>query len=82
MLTYADDIIDFGKMQMRHFIHVHMHFDITHENKYFYLVSIHQTYCRMIVSMSWLFMLNYAYDSLTFGKMQMRIFFMFICIFI
>ena len=35
MLTYADDIIDFGKMQMRSFFHVHMHFNIIHENKYF-----------------------------------------------
>ena len=33
MLTYADDIIDFGKLQMRSVFHVHMNFDIKHENK-------------------------------------------------
>ena len=35
MLTYADDIIDSGKMQMRLFFYVHLHFDIKHEKKYF-----------------------------------------------
>ena len=31
--------------------HVHMHFDITHETKYFLFVSIHNTYCWMFILM-------------------------------